>query len=213
MVKWDSMYSKVESLWGTAPKDTLVQYIDLIPKEGKILDLGIGEGRNALFLASKGFIVDGVDISKTAVERCLKNAKEANLDINAEVGDLMEYKIEQNSYSLIILSNVLNFLRDDEIGIIINKVRDGLKNNGLIYIDAFDVNDPMIERYQKKFEEVSKNTFYRPKLDTYIHFFTKEELEQIFINYKKIKESQMYFLDTEHGEAHYHSCIEMLDQK
>jgi len=46
----------------------------------------MGEGRNAIFIAERGFDVEGVDISKTAVDRCLQLDKERNVVINAQVG-------------------------------------------------------------------------------------------------------------------------------
>lgn len=68
---WEKEYRNVENLWGYAPSNQLSKYIDLIPKSGKILDIGIGEGRNAIFLAMKGYEVEGIDISNTAIKRCM----------------------------------------------------------------------------------------------------------------------------------------------
>ncbi len=45
---WEESYKSVESLWGVKPDNELVRYASIVP-EGKVLDLGIGEGRNALF--------------------------------------------------------------------------------------------------------------------------------------------------------------------
>lgn len=50
MSGWEEAYKSVESLWGLKPDHTLVEYGSLIPK-GKVLDLGIDEGRNALYFA------------------------------------------------------------------------------------------------------------------------------------------------------------------
>jgi 2-polyprenyl-3-methyl-5-hydroxy-6-metoxy-1,4-benzoquinol methylase len=93
----------------------------MLPENGEVLDIGIGEGRNALFFAKQGYAVEGIDISETAVERCLELSKEHNLIINAKVQDITSFEIEPNKYSLIILSNVLNFFPDKDIKIIIEK--------------------------------------------------------------------------------------------
>ena len=50
----DDIYKSSECYWGLNPNGNLVQFLPLIPK-GKILDIGAGEGRNALFLAKHGF--------------------------------------------------------------------------------------------------------------------------------------------------------------
>jgi tellurite methyltransferase len=210
---WNRKYTEVNQLWGLKPKSTFVQYKSLIPKQGKILDLGIGEGRNALYLSSLGFEVEGVDISEKAIQRCCKFADEAGLDIKTSVGDLRNIHIQENSYSLIILSNILNFFNEDEVRTILENAKNGLIEGGLIYLNVFEVSDPAYEKSAKQYTEVSTNTFYRPKTNSYIHYFTKPELEGYFIEYNKIKFSQTYSLDLGHGEPHFHGTIELLMQK
>ncbi|MCA1057635.1 methyltransferase domain-containing protein [Rossellomorea aquimaris] len=64
---WERQYDQAENfLWSLRPIQTLVDYSPLV-KEGNVLDLGIGEGRNALYFANKGFEVAGIDISETAI--------------------------------------------------------------------------------------------------------------------------------------------------
>ena len=210
---WNKKYSEVNQLWGFKPKGTLVQYNSLIPKKGKILDLGVGEGRNALYFSSIGFDVEGVDISEKAIERCKINAEEAKLDIRASVGDIRNIHIQERSYSLIILSKVLNFFNDNEIKNIMRNVKNGLVDGGLIYIDVFDVSDPAYEKSKNQYEEVSVNTFYHPKIKSHMHYFTMTELESHFKGYNTIKLSQTYSLDLGHGEPHFHGTIETLIQK
>ncbi|MEI2666083.1 class I SAM-dependent DNA methyltransferase [Rossellomorea sp. LJF3] len=210
---WEKQYGQIEDyLWGLEPIQTLIDYLPLV-KDGKVLDLGIGEGRNALYFAHKGFEVEGIDISETAIKRSLTAAKEIGVTIKAEVNDLTKCEIEENTYSLIILANVLNFFNDEDIKGIINKAKKGLIPGGLIYINAFDVNDPSYDKNVKNAQTQSENTFYRPKSDTYIHFFTQNELDHHFNGYEKIKASETLLLDIGHGEPHYHSTVEVLYQK
>lgn len=73
---WNKKYAEnEETLWGLQPHHTLVEYTSLFDVNGKVLDLGMGEGRNALYFASKGFETEGVDISETAVYRAMSYAK------------------------------------------------------------------------------------------------------------------------------------------
>ncbi|MGQ9529888.1 MAG: class I SAM-dependent methyltransferase [Candidatus Bathycorpusculaceae bacterium] len=83
---FEKLYEEEACKWGLKPDFILTHYLDLFPK-GKVLDLGMGEGRNALFLAERGFDVEGIDLSRTAVERCLQMAREKNVNISAHVGD------------------------------------------------------------------------------------------------------------------------------
>jgi len=62
-------FISTECVWGFEPDWELKAYLRAISK-GKALDLGLGEGRNALFLARSGFEVEGIDLSQEAVRRC-----------------------------------------------------------------------------------------------------------------------------------------------
>ncbi len=51
------------------PSALLLDYLHLLPK-GRVLDVAMGKGRNALYLAKHGFEVEGVDINETSVKEC-----------------------------------------------------------------------------------------------------------------------------------------------
>lgn len=89
------------------PADFLIENLALLPR-GRVLDVAMGEGRNALYLARQGFEVDGVDISPTAVERARAAAEREGLLINATVGDLEgSFRIPEQAYDALICFNYL----------------------------------------------------------------------------------------------------------
>ncbi|MFS0762242.1 class I SAM-dependent methyltransferase [Peribacillus phoenicis] len=210
---WEKEYRNVDSLWGFNPNDILSQYVEMLPENGEVLDIGIGEGRNALFFAEQGFAVEGIDISETAVERCLELSKEHNLNVNAKVQDINSFEIEPNKYSLIILSNVLNFFPDNEIKNIIDKVKIGLQKNGFVYINVFDDKEPGRKKAPERYEQLAEHTFYNENSNMFLHYFTRSELEGFFTDYKTICLSQSYSLDITHGQPHFHSTLEIMSQK
>ena len=64
--EWDARYAAVESLWAAEPNRFLVAEVgDLVP--GRALDLACGEGQNAIWLATLGWRVTGVDYSDVAI--------------------------------------------------------------------------------------------------------------------------------------------------
>ena len=68
----------------------------------------MGEGWNAFFFAQRGCAVEGNDLSETAIERFLTLSERFDLGIQAKA-DINEFQIKPDYYSLIILSNILNF--------------------------------------------------------------------------------------------------------
>ncbi|GAB3451320.1 class I SAM-dependent methyltransferase [Actinophytocola sediminis] len=75
---WDDMYGGETMLWSGRPNDVLVAEAAGLAA-GRALDLGCGEGADALWLAERGWTVTGVDISRVALDRAAKAATAAGL--------------------------------------------------------------------------------------------------------------------------------------
>ncbi|GHH15166.1 class I SAM-dependent methyltransferase [Streptomyces lanatus] len=75
---WEARYRDGGRLWSGRPNSLLVREVSDLPP-GRALDLGCGEGADAVWLASRGWRVTGVDISHTALERAALHAAEAGV--------------------------------------------------------------------------------------------------------------------------------------
>ena len=114
------------------PAQFLVENIELLPK-GRALDVAMGSGRNAIYLAKMGFEVDGIDISPEAVNNALESARKAGVAIKAQIADLEgKYHIEKGAYDLIICFNYLQRL-------LIPQIKDGLRKGGMVVYETFIV--------------------------------------------------------------------------
>jgi thioredoxin reductase/SAM-dependent methyltransferase len=77
---WDARYGSAEQIWSGNPNPQLVaQVADLSP--GSVLDVGCGEGADAIWLAEHGWQVTAIDISSVALERAAKRAREAGHEV------------------------------------------------------------------------------------------------------------------------------------
>ncbi|GGS43393.1 class I SAM-dependent methyltransferase [Streptomyces griseoviridis] len=75
---WEARYRDSDRVWSGRPNDLLVREVSgLTP--GTALDLGCGEGGDAVWLAARGWRVTGVDISATALDRAAGHAAEAGV--------------------------------------------------------------------------------------------------------------------------------------
>lgn len=70
---WDDRYAKVDSVWSITPNQFVVEYLSELPV-GNMIDLAGGEGRNALWFASRGWQAENADISSVAIEKFLARA-------------------------------------------------------------------------------------------------------------------------------------------
>jgi len=85
--KWDARYRGGAYAGRRHPTALLDRFAAELPR-GAALDVASGAGRNALFLASRGFTVDAVDVSAVALERLRADAAAAGLAIRGFVADL-----------------------------------------------------------------------------------------------------------------------------
>jgi len=209
---WEDAYRKVNLLWGLRPDPVLQSYCGLVP-EGTILDLGIGEGRNAFPFVQMGRVVEGIDTSPTAVERCLNRAREAGYRIKARVGDLRQLSIAPETYALVIAAWTLNFMKRSEAAEVIERIKKGLVLDGLVYLGVFSTADPGFERIKQAGQEVEENTYFAPRLGGHVHYFTRQEVLGLSGDFRLIHCSEGKELDVGHDEPHYHGFVTYIGQK
>ena len=87
---WDRRYRERERLWSQNANALLVAFAEALPP-GRALDLGAGEGRNAIWLAKQGWRVTALDVSRVGLERAGERAAEEGVELECVVGDWREY--------------------------------------------------------------------------------------------------------------------------
>jgi tellurite methyltransferase len=112
------------------PAEFLVENIGLLPG-GRALDLAMGNGRNAIYLAGKGYDVEGIDKSPEAIAVALKRAQQANVAIKAHVADLeRDYIVRSSAFDVIICFNYLQRS-------LIPQVKEGLRPGGMVVYETY----------------------------------------------------------------------------
>src|SRR5579863_6530598 len=101
-VDWDEKYATTELVWGEGPNRFLVPEVGGL-HPGKALDLGCGEGRNAIWLADRGWQVTGVDYSEVGLEKARRLASERGVGVNWLCADLLEYRTVEGAFDLVIV--------------------------------------------------------------------------------------------------------------
>ena len=108
---------------------------------GKALDLGCGQGRNALFLAQHGFEVTAVDQNELALEILQSIVEQEDLEMTVGLYDINSANLKQ-SYDLIVSTVVLMFLQADRIPAIIRNMQDQTNPGGYnLIVCAMDTED------------------------------------------------------------------------
>jgi len=99
---WNRRYEGSELLWTAEPNRFLVAEAGSLAS-GRALDLACGEGRNAVWLAERGFEVDAVDFSDVALEKARRTAEARGVEVSWIEADLESWALVERAYDLVIL--------------------------------------------------------------------------------------------------------------
>lgn len=99
---WDERYSEEGFAYGAEPNDFLASVADAIPAGGRVLCLAEGEGRNAVFLAGRGYRVVAMDQSPVGLEKAKRLAREKGTEIETVAANLADFRIEPGAWDGIV---------------------------------------------------------------------------------------------------------------
>lgn len=144
--QWDQRYSRPTFIFGKSPAEFLAENYQYIPFEGTVLDMGMGEGRNAVFLAQKGYKVTGIDISSVAVKKSYLLAQEFGVKIKGVVASLKDYKISPGSFDAIVCF----YFVDRSL---IEDMKTWLKPGGILIYEAYTTREKASKKLDPQDEE------------------------------------------------------------
>ncbi|SFS77121.1 bifunctional 2-polyprenyl-6-hydroxyphenol methylase/3-demethylubiquinol 3-O-methyltransferase UbiG [Paenibacillus sp. BC26] len=140
---WDNFYSDREKevpFFVNLPDENLVQYFNRgYLKSGKVLELGCGPGRNAIYFAEQGCKVDAVDLSREALDWAKQRAEEKNLSVNFINQNIFELDIEEGVYDIVYDSGCFHHIAPHRRMSYLKLLNKALKPNGLFAITCFKV--------------------------------------------------------------------------
>ena len=196
---YNSRYSKKEFYWGLKPHNLVVNSIQYLPKNAKVLDLGCGEGKDSFFLAKNNFNVTAIDFSEEGIKKLNKFAKKEKLKIKTDVSNVKSYLQDCEKFDAIFAMNVLQFIDEKNIFNVIKKIKSKTKPNGLNVIASFVAETPK----QKKMV-----------LSGGRYFFDEWELRKLYKDWKILfYEEKLGDWET-HGEPrHRHFTVKLIAKK
>jgi cyclopropane fatty-acyl-phospholipid synthase-like methyltransferase len=211
---YDKTYRTTEHVFGSQPETILEKYVGQIDKCQPVLDIGIGQGRNAFYLAHKGFRVDGIDLSEMAIKSVSEISRKENLNIQAYQKGFHEFVPEKTPYSAILVFGLIQILDWNAIHQLLNRIDQWTKKGSLVFITAFSTKDATFKKYSNEWKEVGKNSFgdNRGNVRT---FLDPDEILELFNDYHIVYHWEGTGPKHRHGDGplEQHAMIELVVAK
>ena len=186
---WDNFYSNRERkvpFFINSPDENLVSYFETKHfTAGKVLELGCGPGRNAIYFAEKGCKVDAVDISQEALDWGIERANQKSLHVNFINKNIFELEIGKGAYDIVYDSGCLHHIAPHRRISYIELVLNALKPGGYFAVTCF------IEGSEIGGSSISDLEVYKHRSLMGGLGFTDEKLRKIFRDFEQVEIRKM----------------------
>ncbi len=216
MEYFNELYSKSKYAYSEDQTSIVKESMCYIDENKKnILELGIGEGSDAIFLAKRGFKVTGVDIAEEGLKKVRKRFMKEQLNIHLVKSDICKTYIKPNYYSAIFCIMTIQFIiHEEKRQNLFVRMKQGLVNHGIICIKVKTVEDPQYLYDSKKCMSIRKdNTIWSENFRCNVYYYEENELLSNFLDMHIRSYREYTYSDTTHGEPHNHGVAEIIAEK
>ena len=134
--EWDERYAGTELVWTAEPNRFVVEELQALPP-GRALDVGTGEGRNAIWLAHRGWQVTAVDFSAVGLEKGRRLAESSHVAADWVHADLREYQPYESAFDLVLVAYLQ--LREADLDGVLRRAAAALAPGGVLLVVGHDV--------------------------------------------------------------------------
>lgn len=176
---YEEEYKTQEYYWGTEPNKVCYQVLQFMPpnKHIKLLDIGCGEGKDAVFFARNGYDVTAFDVSDAGIEKTKRLAEKIGVHVNVFKADILDYRLDTH-FDVIFSSGVLHYIKPEFRKEIFENYKQYTNPNGLHFFNVF-VNKPFIAPPPEK-EPNAYKWYSGELLAHYYDWFIEDSSEVIF---------------------------------
>jgi len=135
--EWNARYAEIDLVWGAEPNRFVAAELADRPS-GHALDVACGEGRNAIWLASRGWSVVGIDFSATAIDRARRLAEQAGVSERTDfaVVDVATDPLPAGSYDAVVISYL--HLSAEVRSLVIGSAAELVARDGVLLVVGHD---------------------------------------------------------------------------
>ncbi|MDR1702054.1 MAG: helix-turn-helix domain-containing protein [Sporomusaceae bacterium] len=176
---YEEIYQQKEYFWGIEPSAMCLQVLQTLPpnRKLKLLDIGCGEGKDAVFFARCGYEVSAFDISEAGLEKTKRLADTARVQVRTFRANVWDYRLSEN-YDVLYSSGVCHYLKPELRAEIMANYQTHVQEGGIVALQVF-VAKPFLALPPEK--EEHSYPWQSGELFTYFHNWRFEHCaENIF---------------------------------
>lgn len=167
---YEDKYKNDDYYWGIVPNSLCYEIMKLKPpvKPYRVLDIGCGEGKDAVFLAKNGYDVTAFDVAESGLEKACRLADKNNVSVNFFKADIRDVRLSEE-YDIIYSSGVFHYLSPELRKSFIDSLKEHTAYKGINAVNVF-VEKPFIPKAPDLEEkELSVEAWHSGELFTYYH--------------------------------------------
>lgn len=197
---YDQKYAAEEYYWGKQPSAMCDRVIEIIRPSSdyrpKLLDLGCGEGRNAVYFAQHGFDVFGLDTSLPGLKKAKRYAEEVGVSVETIQADIINYTLK-DTYDVIFSTGTLHYLPPEVRSQRFQDYKDCTSPDGINALSVF-VEKPFIPR--------------APDAEATAHVYQSGELMSYYWDWEILYSTEEIFDDMSSGIPHQHAVNRIISR-
>lgn len=147
---YEEEYRRTGFYWGLVPSRMCYRVMELLPptKPLRLLDVGCGEGKDAVFFARNGYRVTAFDVAEAGLEKARRLAEANNVELDLFRANLLDYRLDEE-FDVIFSSGVFHYIPPDLRREILLNYQEHTAPDGLHALNVF-VKKPFIEEAPEK---------------------------------------------------------------
>lgn len=187
---WEECWARLFTEDGKVPSRFVQKVCSFLEGKGitQVLDLGSGNGRDAFYLAARGYEVTALDISSAA----LAHIKEKAPQIKCIRGDIAAYNYPVQAYDMVLSNLSLHYWDDETTRRIIAQIARSLKPGGYFCLACKSTKDPSCGAGEKIAENIYRQGYVR-------HFFDKDYMAAILQGFEIIEMEESKISEKHYG--------------
>lgn len=191
---YEDEYSDDSYYWGLAPSHMCYKVMQMCPpiRKLRVLDIGCGEGKDALFFARNGYVVDAFDIAIMGVEKTKRLADKIGVHINVFQANILDYRLE-HQYDIIFSNGVFHYIPVDIRNQLISDYQEHTAPNGIHSLNVF-VKKPFVAPAPEK--ETNATAWQSGELASYYSDWLLHEMSEVIFDCNSSGIPHQHCMDT-----------------